>query len=96
MTIASAPPPRMVQLSIVVPVYKEEGNIAPFLERMEKMLAGMGVSYEIVFSLDPSPDKTAEVILAHIDRNPNIRLMVFSRRFGQPAATMAGILESRG
>ncbi len=96
MTTPPLQPPASIQLSIIVPVYKEEGNIGPFLERMEKVLAGMGVSYEVVFSLDPSPDRTAEVILEQIERNPNIRLMVFSRRFGQPAATMAGILESRG
>jgi dolichol-phosphate mannosyltransferase len=34
--------------------------------------------------------------LRHIDRNPRVRLIVFSRRFGQPAATMAGILTCRG
>jgi dolichol-phosphate mannosyltransferase len=56
----------------------------------------MGKPYEIIFTLDPSPDRTEEVILAEIQRNPNIRLLVFSRRFGQPAATMAGILTCRG
>jgi len=45
-------------VSIVVPVYKEEKNIQPFLERMEKVLASMKVGYEILFCLDPSPDRT--------------------------------------
>jgi dolichol-phosphate mannosyltransferase len=49
-----------------------------------------------VFCLDPSPDGTEEVILQEINRNPNIRLLVFSRRFGQPAATVAGLLMCRG
>ena len=44
----------------------------------------------------PSKDNSEEVILQEIKRNKNIRLLVFSRRFGQPAATMAGILNSRG
>ena len=83
-------------ISVVVPVYKEEKNISPFLKRMEAVLDSMGVDYEIIFSLDPSPDRTEEVIAAEIDRNPNIKLIVFSRRFGQPAATMAGILTCRG
>ena len=56
----------------------------------------MGISYEIIFALDPSPDRTEEVILEEINRNPSIKLMVFSRRFGQPAATMAGILTCSG
>lgn len=83
-------------LSVVVPVYKEESNIRPFLERIEKVLLTLGLSYEIIFSLDPSPDRTEEVILREIERNPSIKLMVFSRRFGQPAATMAGILTCTG
>src|SRR5215470_9012107 len=83
-------------LSVVVPVYKEEANVPPFVERMEAVLKGLGVSYEILFCLDPSPDRTEEVILAEIARNPNIRLVVFSRRFGQPSATMAGLFLCRG
>jgi len=83
-------------ISIVVPVYKEEANIRPFLERTEAVMANMGVSYEIIFALDPSPDNTEGVILEEINRNPSIKLLVFSRRFGQPAATMAGILSCTG
>lgn len=84
------------KISVVVPVYKEEANIIPFLARTEKVLDGLGVDYEIIFALDPSPDRTEDVILAEIERNKNIKLLVFSRRFGQPAATMAGILNCIG
>jgi dolichol-phosphate mannosyltransferase len=83
-------------ISLVVPVYKEEANIRPFLARAEAVFAKMGISYEIIFTLDPCPDRTEEVILEEINRNQNIKLMVFSRRFGQPAATMAGILACTG
>lgn len=79
-------------ISLIVPVYKEEANIRPFLARAETVFVKMGKTYEIIFTLDPSPDSTEEVILEEINRNPNIKLMIFSRRFGQPAATMAGIL----
>jgi len=79
-----------------VPVYKEEANIAPFLERMESVLKNLGGSYEIIFCLDPSPDRTEEVILEEINRDPRIKLVVFSRRFGQPSATMAGLLLCKG
>jgi dolichol-phosphate mannosyltransferase len=82
-------------ISVVVPVYKEERNIRPFLERTVPVLKKIG-TYEIIFALDPSPDNTEAVILDETARNPNIGLLVFSRRFGQPAATMAGILNSRG
>jgi polyisoprenyl-phosphate glycosyltransferase len=83
-------------ISVVVPVYKEERCIRPFLTRLESVLGKMEVPYEVIFSLDPSPDRTEEIILEEINRNPAIKLLVFSRRFGQPAATMAGILWARG
>ncbi len=83
-------------ISVVVPVYKEERGIRPFLLRLETVMIKMGVSYEVIFSLDPSPDRTEEIIIEEINRNPVIKLLVFSRRFGQPAATMAGIFKAKG
>lgn len=85
-----------VNVSLIVPVYKEQDNVVPFLKRAENVLSEMNVSYEIIFALDPSPDQTEIIILKEINRNPNIKLLVFSRRFGQPAATMAGILSCAG
>src|ERR1700687_6105206 len=85
-----------VELFIVVPVYKEAANIQPFLARAEAVMAKMAVKYEIIFALDPSPDESELVIRKEIERNPAIRLLLFSRRFGQPAATMAGILNCSG
>ncbi|MCX6602625.1 MAG: glycosyltransferase family 2 protein, partial [Acidobacteria bacterium] len=84
------------EVSLIVPVYKEEINIRPFLARAEAVFTSMGKTYEIIFALDPSPDRTEEVIMEEINRNQNIKLLVFSRRFGQPAATMAGILCCKG
>jgi dolichol-phosphate mannosyltransferase len=60
------------------------------------VLASISEQYEILFSLDPSPDRTEEVIREQIHRDRRIKLVVFSRRFGQPAATMAGITLCRG
>lgn len=85
-----------INLSIIVPVYKEEANIKPFLNRIETVIRDMYVSYEIIFCLDPSSDNTENIVFSEINRNPNIKLIVFSRRFGQPSATMAGILFSKG
>ena len=86
----------VVDISLVVPVYKEELAIRPFLQRVEAVFNKLMVTYEIIFALDPSPDKTELVILEEIARNPHVKLLVFSRRFGQPAATMAGILSCAG
>ncbi len=85
-----------MQLSLVVPVYKEEGNIPVFLRRIREVLASVTEDYEIIFSLDPSPDRTEDVILEARATDPRIRLLKFSRRFGQPMATLAGMEYSRG
>ena len=86
----------MTEISIVVPTYNEEENIKPFLQRTEKVLDKLGKSYEIIFALDPSSDNTEKIILDEIKRNKNIKLLIFSRQFGQPAATMAGISSCKG
>ena len=86
----------MTEISVVVPVRDENENIKPFLQRTEKILNSIGKTYEIIFSLDPSSDNTEEIILEEIEKNKNIKLLVFSRRFGQPAATIAGILNCKG
>jgi len=83
-------------ISIVVPVYKEEGIIKEFMNRLEQAIKPTGHDYEVIFCLDPSPDQTEQVILEEIKRNEKIRLIVFSRRFGQPAASLAGIYSARG
>lgn len=85
-----------IQLSIVVPVYNEAKNIRPFLLRVENIMQDIKLTYEIIFCLDPSTDSTETVIQDEINQNPHIKLILFSRRFGQPAATMAGILYCRG
>jgi dolichol-phosphate mannosyltransferase len=85
-----------MKVSVIVPVYREEKSIAPFLLRMEKVLDSLAMHYEIIFCLDPSPDKTRLVIEENINRNNNIKLIEFSRRFGQPAATMAGMKKCGG
>ena len=82
-------------ISVIVPIYKEAGSIAPFLARTVPILEALG-SYEIIFTLDPSPDATEEVVREHIAKNPNVKLLVFSRRVGQPAAVIAGLRHSRG
>ncbi len=86
----------MTEISVVVPVRDENENIKPFLQRTENVLNVIGKSYEIIFALDPSSDNTEKAILDEIKRNKNIKLLVFSRRFGQPAATIAGILNCKG
>lgn len=85
-----------MSVSIVVPVFKEEKNVPEFLRRIVPILEQLGEDFEIVFSLDPSPDRTEAVILEHRERDPRVKLLTFSRRVGQPMATLAGLQYSCG
>ncbi len=93
----SVNPTRLENLiSVVVPVYNEEGNIGPLVERLRKVLQGLKCGYEIIFALDPSSDSTEERILELRQADPNIKVLTFARRFGQPAAILAGLHYASG
>lgn len=82
---------REVELSVVVPVFEEEHAIPLFLERVLPVVAKITPDYEVLFCLDPGRDRTEDAIRSYIEKDARIRLVVFTRRFGQPAATAAGI-----
>jgi glycosyltransferase involved in cell wall biosynthesis len=84
------------KISVVVPVYREEEVIDYFCARLTSSLKNITSEFEIVFCLDPSSDLTESLIHRQMDRDPRIKLIKFSRRFGQPAATMAGIFYCKG
>ena len=83
-------------LSVVVPVYNEEQALPRFLAAIRPVLAQVTEDYEILFVADPCTDRTVEVIRAEYERDPRIKLLLFSRRFGQPAATLGGMTYARG
>ena len=83
--------------SVIIPVYNEEQNIMPLTERLIRTLQSVrDCRYEIIFSMDPSTDRTEEAILSLRASHPEVKLLRFSRRFGQPAATLAGLRYSKG
>jgi dolichol-phosphate mannosyltransferase len=77
-------------------VYREERNVPEFVRRMQPILEAVTSRHEIVFAMDPSPDRTEAVILDLRRADPRIKLIKFSRRFGQPMATLAGMQYSSG
>lgn len=83
-------------LSVVIPAYKEEENIGRAYERLAPVLDGLEEDWELIFSVDPSPDRTEELIMALSDQDPRVRMLRFSRRFGQPMATIAGMAAATG
>ena len=86
----------LMELSIIVPVYNEKGNVEEFIRRLVPILSAHTSSYEIIFAIDPSTDGTEEMIASLAQQNPNVKGLVFSRRFGQPTATLAGLEYCKG
>jgi len=87
---------RRVELSVVIPVFKEEGNIGELRRRLVPILDSITRDLEIIFALDPSPDRTEELLLEWRREDARVKLLKFSRRIGQPMATLAGLQYSSG
>jgi polyisoprenyl-phosphate glycosyltransferase len=83
-------------LSIVVPAYNEEAIVERAFERLRGVLDGLGVDWELIFCVDPSTDRTEQLILGLRARDPRVKMLRFSRRFGQPMATIAGLEAAAG
>lgn len=83
-------------LSVVVPVFNEEGSIGLFLDQMVPVLEKIGEPYEIIFADDGSRDRTLDEILALRERHPAVKVVVLSRNFGKDIALTAGLDCARG
>ena len=81
----------MPVLSIVLPAYNEEMNIANTAETLAKLLEEQGIEYELVFISDGSKDNTYAEILKISQQNPRIKGAEFSRNFGKEAGIFAGL-----
>jgi glycosyltransferase involved in cell wall biosynthesis len=78
-------------LSVVVPAFNEEANVEHVYERLSTVLESVGMGWELIFSVDPCADRTEELILGLRTRDQRVKMLRFSRRVGQPMATIAGM-----
>ena len=96
LTDTSSPGSARPELSVVVPVYNST-CLAELAERIERTLTAEGIDYEIIFVDDGSPNSAVWPILERIaSTRPRIRVVQLTRNFGQQAATLCGLRESRG
>jgi dolichol-phosphate mannosyltransferase len=86
----------VTELSVVIPTFNEEDNVERVYDRLVTVLDGIVTSWEIVFAVDPSTDRTEALIKGLRQRDPRVKMLRFSRRFGQPAATIGGLAASTG
>ena len=83
-------------LSVVVPAYNEAENIQRVYDRLRNVMDGLDLAWELIFSVDPSGDGTEELILGLRSVDPRVKMLRFSRRFGQSMAMLAGLAAAAG
>ncbi len=89
-----APPPP--EITVLVPVFNEAGNIPELLRRTCATLERCAESFEIILVDDGSCDETLAVALAERAADPRIDAISFSRNFGKEIAIAAGLDHARG
>jgi dolichol-phosphate mannosyltransferase len=82
--------------SVVVPVFNEEGNVEALASRISGAMEKLGVSFEVLFVDDGSRDRTPELLRKVAADDPRIRVVRFTRNYGQEAAVEALYLNARG
>ena len=83
-------------LSLVVPAYNEEENVALFYSEVKRVFENKIENYEVVFVDDGSKDKTYKELERLHEENGNVHIISFSRNFGKESAIYAGLKASRG
>lgn len=85
-------------LSIVVPLYNEEGNLFElYAEVVQTVLKLQHFnSYELIMVNDGSADQSLEIVKTLASYDPHVRVVSFTRNFGHEAATYAGIMHAAG
>ena len=89
----------MSLISVVVPLYNEEGNVAELVRRISAIMdraTGVVDTYEIVAVNDGSRDGTLALLRAQRELQPRLVIVDLSRNFGHQIAATAGIDAARG
>ena len=83
-------------LSVVIPLYNEEPNVAELHRELTATLGAWGRPYELLLVDDGSTDDTLRALRALQAGDPHVRVISLRRNFGQTAAFAAGFAHARG
>jgi len=81
-------------LSVVAPMYNEEGTVEAFYQRVRDALEG--IEFELVVVDDGSTDATTSILARLADDDPRVRVIELSRNFGHQTAITAGLDHASG
>ena len=87
-------------ISVIVPFYNEEKNLEVLNEELVKVLSRLSINSEVIYVNDGSSDRSLEILQKEVEKdkkdNVQIKIVTFTKNFGQTAAVVAGIDNSRG
>jgi len=83
-------------LSIIVPVYNEESNLVPLMDRLYPVVKATGHPFEILFTNDGSRDRSLDILKGMVQQFPGVKVVEFNGNFGQHMAILAAFEMSRG
>jgi glycosyltransferase involved in cell wall biosynthesis len=84
------------RISIVAPIYNEEGNIDQLYTRISEVMDATHETWELVAVNDGSRDRSLELLTALHERDPRVRIVNFARNFGHQIAVTAGLQYTSG
>lgn len=87
---------KLMDVSIVVPVYNEEQSVEPLYMAIVKAMNNMPYSYEILLVDDGSSDNTFSNALKIANDDPHLKIVKLKRNFGQTAGLHAGFQNASG
>ena len=89
-------PSQTIPLSLVIPVWNEEGNLLPLWSTIREALDPLGLTYEVILVDDGSTDGTVHVAQQIQAQDQRWIIVALRRNFGQTSALSAGFAHARG
>jgi undecaprenyl-phosphate 4-deoxy-4-formamido-L-arabinose transferase len=83
-------------ISIVIPVFNEELNLPPLIDRLYPVMERIGKPFEIIFTDDGSHDRSLGILQGMAGKFPEVRVIEFNGNFGQHMAILAAFEQSCG
>jgi len=88
--------PPTFDLSIVVPVYRNEETLETLAGRLTDTLKPLAVRFEIVFVNDASPDRSQEVLCEIARKHTAVEIVELNENIGQNRAVLTGLTRASG
>jgi glycosyltransferase involved in cell wall biosynthesis len=85
-----------IEISVVVPVYNEEGNLPLLVPKLVEVLKNLERSYEMIFVDDGSSDGSRRILREMVSQYPSLRILRLKENRGLSTALLAGMREAQG